>query len=151
MESLFTAIAGLATTAPILFVILLIVAAVYAFPFLRKWLKENATVADESEQIRKAGESIRAELNGMLDKEQLRVEALAISLDTARMEIGKLHGENIALHSDMVRLRGEMKTLYRTAKAMRMAMQRAVTDNDVKPLVLWLDLNPEDGDEGSKS
>lgn len=121
MDTLITALAGLATASPLLFIFALIVLAVLGYPFLRRWMKENSTVADESEQIRKAGECIRAELNGMLDKEQLRVEALGISLDSARIEVGELHGENVALHSDMLRLRGEIRILFRTARGMRMA------------------------------
>lgn len=149
MDSLFAALANLAGSHPLIFLAIVGIAGIYMIPVAKGWIKKNATVEDESEQIRKAGEDIRKELNGMLDKEQLRVEALAVSLDSARIEVGKLHAENIALHSDMMRLRGEMKTLYRTARAMRMAMKRAVTDNDVKPLVLWLDLNPDDEDEGA--
>ncbi len=144
MAEFFAALGALAGSHPAIFLVVVLVAAVVAAPYVRKLAREGAAVDDAQAAIRAAGDEIRKELGAMLDKEQLRVEALAVSLDAARVEVGKLHGENIALHSDMLRLRGEMKTLYRTARAMRLAMQKAVTDNDVLPLKIWLDLNPDD-------
>ena len=146
MGEFFTALAGLAGTHPLIFLIVVLVLALVAAPYLRKLARENGIVADEGEAIRKAGDQIRAELGSMLDKEQLRVEALAVSLDSARIEVGRMHGENAILRADMSALRAEMKSLFRTARAMRMAMKRALADNDVLPLKIWLDLNPDDED-----
>ena len=148
MDSLFAALAGLAASNPLIFLAIVAIAGIYLFPVAKGWIKKNASVEDESEQIRKAGESIRAELTGMLDKEQTRVEALAKSLDDARVDVSRMHAENIELRADMSRLRTEMKSLFRTARAMRIAMKKAITDNDVLPLKIWLDLNPDDEEEG---
>lgn len=144
MDGFFAALGNLAGSHPLIFLFVVIVAAAVGFPFVRGWLKKNAAVEDEGEAIRKAGEAIREELKGMLDKEQVRVEGLASALDAARLDVSRMHAENIELRADMSRLRTEMRSLFRTARAMRMAMQRAITDNDVLPLKIWLDLHPDE-------
>lgn len=144
MGEFFTALAGLAGTHPVIFLFVVVIGAMVATPFIRKWMRENAANDDEGKAIREAGEAIREELKGMLDKEQVRVEGLASALDAARLDVSRMHAENIELRADMSRLRSEMRSLFRTARAMRMAMQRAITDNDVLPLKIWLDLNPDE-------
>lgn len=150
MGEFFTALGGLATSHPFVFLAVVVVLGFLGAPYIRKIARENAAVDDAQAAIRQAGDEIRKELGAMLDKEQARVESLANALDAARVEVGRMRGENADLRADMGRLRSEVRTLFRTVKAMRMAMQRAVDSADVLPLRIWLDLNPA-GDEETSS